>query len=82
MKKLLLSIFALCAVVMSASAAKIYVNAGHGSWTSECRNMLLINYPSYGDTLGFWESNTNLWKSLYLEKKLKESGHTVKMSRY
>ena len=67
---------------MSASAAKIYVNAGHGSWTSECRNMLLINYPSYGDTLGFWESNTNLWKSLYLEKKLKESGHTVKMSRY
>ena len=82
MKKLLLSIFALCAVVMSASAAKIYVNAGHGSWTSECRNMLLINYPSYGDTLGFWESNTNLWKSLYLEKKLKASGHTVKMSRY
>ena len=82
MKKLLLSIFALCAVVMSASAAKIYVNAGHGSWTSECRNMLLVNYPSYGDTLGFWESNTNLWKSLYLEKKLKESGHTVKMSRY
>ena len=82
MKKLLLSIFALCAVVMTASAAKIYVNAGHGSWTSECRNMLLINYPSYGDTLGFWESNTNLWKSLYLEKKLKESGHTVKMSRY
>ena len=81
MKKLLLSIFALCALVMSASAAKIYVNPGHGSWTSECRNMLLINYPSYGDTLGFWESNTNLWKSLYLEKKLKESGHTVKMSR-
>ena len=81
MKKFLLSIFALCALVMSASAAKIYVNPGHGSWTSECRNMLLINYPSYGDTLGFWESNTNLWKSLYLEKKLKESGHTVKMSR-
>ncbi len=81
MKKLLLSIFALCAVVMSASAAKIYVNPGHGSWTSECRNMLLINYPSYNDTLGFWESNTNLWKGLYLEKKLKESGHTVKMSR-
>ena len=81
MKKLLLSIFALCAVVMTASAAKIYVNPGHGSWTSECRNMLLINYPSYGDTLGFWESNTNLWKSLYLEKKLKDAGHTVKMSR-
>ena len=81
MKKLLLSIFALCAVIMSASATKIYVNPGHGSWTSECRNMLLINYPSYGDTLGFWESNTNMWKGLYLEKKVKESGFTVKMSR-
>ena len=81
MKKFLLSIFALCALVMSASATKIYVNPGHGSWTSECRNMLLINYPSYGDTLGFWESNTNMWKGLYLEKKLKESGFTVKMSR-
>ena len=81
MKKLLLSIFALCAVIMSASAAKIYVNPGHGSWTSECRNMLLVNIPRYNDTLGFWESNTNMWKGLYLEKKLKESGHTVKMSR-
>ena len=81
MKKLLLSIFALCAVIMSASATKIYVNPGHGSWTSECRNMLLVNIPRYNDTLGFWESNTNLWKGLYLEKKLKESGFTVKMSR-
>ena len=81
MKKLLLSIFALCAVIMSASATKIYVNPGHGSWTSECRNMLLVNIPNYGDTLGFWESNTNMWKGLYLEKKLKESGFTVKMSR-
>ena len=67
---------------MSASAAKIYVNAGHGSWnTANCRNMRTINYQSYGDTLGFWESNTNMWKCYALEEKLKQAGHTVKMSR-
>ena len=82
MKKLLLAIFALCALVMTASAAKIYVNAGHGSWnTANCRNMRTINYQSYGDTLGFWESNTNMWKCYALEEKLKQAGHTVKMSR-
>ena len=82
MKKILLSIFALCVLVMSASAAKIYVNAGHGSWnTANCRNMRTINYQSYGDTLGFWESNTNMWKCYALEEKLKQAGHTVKMSR-
>ena len=81
MKKLLLSIFALCSLLMTASAAKIYINPGHGSWHANCRNMLLVNIPRYNDTLGFWESNTNMWKGLYLEKKLKESGHTVKMSR-
>ena len=82
MKKLLLAIFALGAMVMTASAAKIYVNAGHGSWnTANCRNMRTINYQSYGDTLGFWESNTNMWKCYALEEKLKQAGHTVKMSR-
>ena len=81
MKKLLLSIFALCAVVMSASAAKIYINPGHGSWHANCRNMLLVNIPNYGDTLGFYESNTNLWKGLFLEKKLLNAGYQVKMSR-
>jgi uncharacterized repeat protein (TIGR02543 family) len=82
MKKFLLSIFALCAVILSANAAKIYVNAGHGSWnTANCRNMRTINYQSYGDTLGFWESNTNMWKCYSLQEKLVQAGHTVKMSR-
>ena len=55
MKKFLLSIFALCVVLMSASAAKIYVNPGHGSWnTANCRNMRTINYQQYGDT---WSSD-------------------------
>ena len=82
MKKFLLSIFALCAVLLSANAAKIYVNPGHGSWnTANCRNMRTINYQSYGDTLGFWESNTNMWKCYALQEKLIAAGHTVKMSR-
>ena len=81
MKKLLLSIFALCSLLMTASAAKIYINPGHGSWHANCRNMLLVNIPRYNDTLGFYESNTNLWKGLFLEKKLLNAGYQVKMSR-
>ena len=81
MKKLLLSIFALCSLLMTASAAKIYINPGHGSWHANCRNMLLVNIPRYNDTLGFYESNTNLWKGLFLEKKLLGAGYSVKMSR-
>ena len=82
MKKILYTLLAAICMVMSANAAKVYVNAGHGSWnTANCRNMRTINYQSYGDTLGFWESNTNMWKCYALEEKLKQAGHTVKMSR-
>ena len=82
MKKILYTLLAAICMVMSANAAKIYVNAGHGSWnTANCRNMRTINYQSYGDTLGFWESNTNMWKCYALQEKLIAAGHTVKMSR-
>ena len=80
MKRILLSIFALCCMVMSASALKVYINPGHGSWGANCRPMATINYAA-GDTLGFFESNTNLWKSFMLESKLLEAGYGVKMSR-
>ena len=82
MKKILYTLLAAICMVMSANAAKIYVNPGHGSWnTANCRNMRTINYPNYGDTLGFWESNTNMWKCYALQEKLLAAGHTVKMSR-
>ena len=80
MKKILLSIFALCCMVMSASAIKVYINAGHGGWGSEDRNMPTINY-GYGDTLGFWETNTNLWKAFEMENMLKKAGYSTVMSR-
>ena len=84
MKKYCLLISALF-FALSMWAAKIYVNPGHGTWTSSCRPMGTISYPlgSNGlpDTLGFYESNTNLWKGLYLRDKLVAAGHTVIMSR-
>lgn len=80
MKRLFLSIFALCCVAMTASATKVYINPGHGSWGPNCRPMATINYAA-GDTLGFFESNTNLWKAFALKEKLKAAGFAVKMSR-
>ena len=87
MKKLILSVIALCTLVMSASAIKVYINPGHGAWHGNCRPMPTIPYPELPgqgglvDTLGFYESNTNLWKCLYLEEKLKAAGVQVQMSR-
>ena len=80
MKKILFSIFALC-MALSASAVKIYIDPGHGGWNADSRNLLTIGHPTYNDTCGFWESNTNLWKSWYFEKKLKDVGYTVMKSR-
>ena len=78
--KRIASIFAFCLVLMSANATKVYINPGHGAWCSNCRPMATINYAA-GDTLGFFESNTNLWKAFALEEKLKATGFDVKMSR-
>ena len=91
MKKLILS---LIAVIMAAGAinagqnksiteARIYINPGHGSWTGNDRNMPTINHPT-GDTTGFYESNTNLWKGLKLRQILIDWGmpaENILMSR-
>ena len=84
-RNLLLSAFLLFALALSA--ARVYINPGHGSWCANCRPMATIPYPNLSstgmpDTLGFYESNTNLWKGLYLRDKLQEAGgYTVLMSR-
>ena len=67
-------------MVVSAMAVKVYINPGHGSWGPNCRPMATINYAA-GDTLGFFESNTNLWKAFAMEEKLKAAGFEVKLSR-
>ena len=78
---------ALCIEVMAQlDGKKIYVNPGHGSWGSNDRPMATIPYPllettGLPDTLGFYESNTNLWKTLELGRKLEEAGAVVMHSR-
>lgn len=63
--------------------ARIYINPGHGGWTGNDRNMRTINHNT-GDTTGFYESNTNLWKGLKLRQTLIKWGlpaENVMMSR-
>lgn len=71
------------------SGKKIYVNPGHGSYGFNDRPQSTIPYPfkytwnTYNhipDTTGFFETNTNLWKCLYLGEKLQKYGATVSYS--
>lgn len=60
---------------------KIYINPGHGGYDgANDRNVLTVPY-ALGDTLGFWESWTNLRKGLALRDRLTEANATVIMSR-
>ncbi|MDD4761060.1 MAG: hypothetical protein PHU66_09665, partial [Bacteroidaceae bacterium] len=84
MKKTLLFIFAVLFAGMALNAKdiqsiRVYLNPGHGSWGPEDRPMATIPYPATmetgrPDTCGFYESNTNLWKTLGLAQKLVENG--------
>lgn len=88
-KYILLFATALLAVSMSAAdltGKRIYVNPGHGSFGPNDRPCATIPYPNLSstgmpDTCGFYESNTDLWKCLYLGKKLEAAGATVFYSR-
>ena len=90
MKKIFM-VLAAALLTLSMSAAdltgkRIYINPGHGSWGPNDRPMATIPYPELPttgmpDTLGFYESNTNLWKCMYLGEKLEAIGATVFYSR-
>lgn len=88
-KYILLFATALLAVSMSAAdltGKRIYINPGHGSFGPNDRPCATIPYPNLSstgmpDTCGFYESNTDLWKCLYLGKKLEAAGATVLYSR-
>lgn len=89
MKKMVAIALTLCAAccVLNASAAKkdlkgkvVYVNAGHGGWTANDRPLATINHEVM-DTLGFFETKSNLWKALELCHKLRQYGAEVWMSR-
>ena len=59
---------------------KIYINPGHGGYDSDDRNVAVAPFAQ-GDTLGFWESSSNLHKGLMLRDLLEEQGAEVAMSR-
>ena len=81
MKRVILTIITVIATVMIAFAggtltktqARIYINPGHGSWGPNDRNLATINHAT-GDTTGFYESNTNLWKGLKMGAILEKWG--------
>ncbi|MDR2125913.1 MAG: gliding motility-associated C-terminal domain-containing protein [Prevotellaceae bacterium] len=62
------------------TGVKIYVNPGHGGYDSDDRNVLTIPF-NLGDTLGFYESKSNLMKGLYLRDLLLSQNATVMISR-
>lgn len=60
----------------SISDVRIYINPGHGAWTSNDRPMGTVKHGANNctDTVNFYETNTNLQKGLALFHKLKEYG--------
>ena len=95
MKKiLLLAVAAIMAAgalqAKTADEIRIYLNPGHGSWGPNDRPMATIPYPMLAetgrpDTNGFYESNTNLWKSIQTRATLIKMGvnpENITMSRW
>ena len=77
----LLAVFgAIAAFALNPEDLRIYINPGHGSWTTNDRPFALIDHEAYKksdgsvDTLRFFESNTNLEKAFGVMEKLIEYG--------
>ncbi len=90
MKKIILMLCVTLASVATYSVGldgvRVYVNPGHGSWGPNDRPCATIPYPNLSttgmpDTIGFYESNTNLWKTQELAQKLRAAGAYVMESR-
>lgn len=78
---LLIAVFYLASYATDFTGIKIYVNPGHGGYNgANDRNVVTIPY-ALGDTLGFWESASNLTKGLELRDLLEAQGATVYISR-
>lgn len=85
MKRLLLLFLALAAVASGAYAKKmsdlkIYINPGHGGYTSNDRPIRLHPYAQ-NDTAGYWESTSNLYKGLHMYHILDSLGAKPYISR-
>ena len=63
-----------------AQQPHVYINPGHGGHDADDRNVVVAPFAQ-GDTMGFWESNSNLWKGFALQEMLKHKGYKTSISR-
>lgn len=59
---------------------KVYINPGHGGYTSNDRPIRLYPFEQ-NDTLGYWESKSNLYKGLHMYHILDSLGAIPYLSR-
>ena len=62
------------------SDLKIYINPGHGGYTSNDRPIKIYPYEQ-NDSNGYWESKSNLYKGLHMYHILKDLGATPMLYR-
>ena len=77
---LLVAVFAVNNKVMAQEQPHVYINPGHGGHDSDDRNVVIPPFVQ-GDTMGFWESNSNLWKGFALKEVLTKKGYKTSISR-
>lgn len=85
MKKILFTIIAVLFLATTAGAVKmqdlkIYINPGHGGYTGNDRPIMIYPFGS-NDTLGYWESKSNLYKGLHMYHILDSLGTKAMLSR-
>lgn len=85
MKRIFLLILAALAVASGADAKrmsdlKIYINPGHGGYTSNDRPIHIYPFAA-NDSAGYWESKSNLYKGLHMYHILDSLGATPYLSR-
>ncbi len=83
MKKIyVLFFFVLSSVVISVGQVRprVFINPGHGGHDSNDRPSFFYNIGA-GDTLRYYESDTNLAKGLALRDILEQRGYEVRISR-
>lgn len=79
--------FAAQMMATDLTGIKVYINPGHGGWNEmNDRHIPTIPFPQYTakgecDTLGFWESSSNLKVAFDLESLLLNANANVLMSR-
>lgn len=62
------------------SDLRIYINPGHGGYTSDDRPIHIYPYER-NDSLGYWESKSNLYKGLHMYHILDSLGAKPFLSR-